>query len=380
MPYQYFVIDDKGITDNFISYHKKLISHITDNFIYLSVNTDIIYMKMISPYSPEFIEFLRTQLGLSTNAIIKEESVLTNNYPLKFDLIIEDCNKKYIVELKKTVRLEALSQIALMKLLLHADNISNCCIEFIIVGKRITSEAIEAAERIGIQFIKLPANVYLEEANNKPGTAPVKLTSPKSWQVISSLLKRNASIRQLSIESKVSYGWTHATVKSLASKGITSDIDGYINIKDINKLLNGIAWERPFERLLTQEIQIVGESTIALAKEICLVCDEQQIPCAFTSFTAGEIYTGYSARHDSVYLYLEKKNISELMGMFDVGNKIGFAVRIYTPDRNVFKDRRMSSIQGIWLVSPAQALLDCAGLGYAGRDLTLKLLDSYDRL
>jgi len=55
-------------------------------------------------------------------------------------------------------------------------------------------------------------------------------------------------------------------------------------------------------------------------------------------------------------------------------------VRIYTPDHNVFKDLRLSSVENIWLVSPAQALLDCAGLGYAGRDLTLKLVDLYDRL
>ncbi len=112
----------------------------------------------------------------------------------------------------------------------------------------------------------------------------------------------------------------------------------------------------------------------------CLVCDEQQIPCAFTSFTAGEIYTGYSARHDSVYLYLEKKNISEFAEMFDVQTKREIAVRIYAPDRDVFKDRRTFSVEGVWLVSPAQALLDCAGLGYAGRDLTQKLVEIYDRL
>ena len=32
------------------------------------------------------------------------------------------------------------------------------------------------------------------------------------------------------------------------------------------------------------------------------------------------------------------------------------------------------------VVSPAQALLDCAGLGYGGRDLTLKLVEIYGGL
>jgi hypothetical protein len=191
---------------------------------------------------------------------------------------------------------------------------------------------------------------------------------------------KEASIRQLSIKSGVSYGWTHATAKALVAKGIASDAGGRLRIVDVNKLINGIAWERPFERLFAQEIKIAANNAIVLAKEICLVCDEQQIACAFTSFTAGEIYTGYSARHDSVYLYLEKKNIAKLAGMFDVRTQGEIAVRIYTPDRDVFKDRRTFSVEGVWLASPAKVLLDCAGLGYAGRDLTQKLVEIYDQL
>lgn len=196
----------------------------------------------------------------------------------------------------------------------------------------------------------------------------MKLTSPKSWQVVSHLLRiKETSIRHLPIESGVSYGWSHATVQSLVSKEIASNSSGYAEITDINKLLNGIAWERPFEKLLAREIRIAANSATALAREISLVCDEQQIPCAFTSFTAGELYTGYSARHDSVYLYLEEKNMNELAGMFEEQTRGGIAARVYSPDRNVFKDSRKSPTENIWLVSPSQTLLDCAGLGYADR-------------
>ena len=66
--------------------------------------------------------------------------------------------------------------------------------------------------------------------------------------------------------------------------------------------------------------------------------------------------------------------------MFDVTAAGGIAVRIYTADRDVFKDRRMLSVEGVWLVSPAQLLLDCAGLGYSGRDITQKLVEIYDQL
>src|SRR5512138_1853872 len=122
-------------------------------------------MKTISPYDSELIAMLRTELEFSENALIRQESALSDNYPLQFDLIIEDGSKTYIVELKRIVRLEALSQLGLLKLLLNANNISTHNIEFVIAGKRITAEAAEAAKKTGIRFIKLPADVNLEEAH-----------------------------------------------------------------------------------------------------------------------------------------------------------------------------------------------------------------------
>ncbi|MDD4651243.1 MAG: hypothetical protein PHQ34_03335 [Methanothrix sp.] len=338
-------------------------------------------MTPTSSYSPELIRLLRTQLGFSDSAILRPESTFNDSYPIQFDLIIEDGAKTYIVELKRVVRLDSLSRLGFLKQLLNDSDFGASDITFIMAGKRITPEAKKAAEKTGIIFIKLPSNFDPEEGHDHPGIIPAKLTSPKSWQVISHLLKLGeASIRQISIASGVSYGWSHATAKALVSRGIASDAGGRLRIIDMSKLINGIAWERPFERLFSQEVHIAAKSTIELAKEICLVCDEQQISCAFTSFTAGEIYAGYSARHDSVYLYLETRNIKELTGMFDVQTQGAVAVRIYKPDRDVFRDRRVFSVEGLWLASPSMVLLDCAGQGYAGRDLTQKLVEIYGQL
>lgn len=335
-----------------------------------------------SPCDPPLISLLRTELNLTGGAVIKSDSTLNDRSPLQFDLIIEDANRTFVIELKRVVRLADLSRLGLLKLILNADEINADNVEFVLVGKRITKEAAAVAEKTGMRFIRLPAEVNITEYNReKTGSAPVKLTSPKSWQVISSLLKmEGTSIRQLALASGVSYGWSHATVRTLAEKGIVTDAGGSLVMSDINKLLNGVAWERPFERLLSQEIRIASDNHIELTQEICFLCEEQRIPCAFTGFTAGEIYTGYSARHDSAYLYLEKNRIDWLAGMFDLRTKGGSSVRIYTPDRDVFSDRRTFSVSGVWVVSPAQALLDCAGLGYAGRDLTLKLVEVYGGL
>ena len=137
----------------------------------------MIHMKAISPYDNKLIELLQKELGLSENAIVKQEGTLKDNYPLRFDLIIEDGNKTYVIELKRVVRFDGLSQLGLLKLLLNTSDISTYDnipynTEFVIVGKRITQEASEAAEKIGIRFIKLPADMYLEEAHDKPSQYP----------------------------------------------------------------------------------------------------------------------------------------------------------------------------------------------------------------
>lgn len=338
-------------------------------------------MTTLSPYDMDLITLLRSELHFREDAVIKQESGLNDTHPIQFDLVIEDGRKTYVIELKRIVRLDTLSRLGFLKLLLNADHADMDNLEFVIVGKRVTREALEAAEKTGLRIIRLPPEVSIADTAGKPAMISVKLTSPKSWQVIAYLLKtQETSIRQLAIGSGVSYGWTHATVRSLEEKGIVSNSGGYVTISDTNKLLNGIAWERPFERLFTREIRIAADSPLSLAREISLVGDDQKIPCAFTSYTAGEIYTGYSARHDSVYLYIDEKNIGALESMFEVRTDGGIAVRMYGPDRDVFRDLRTGSVPDIWLVSPAQALLDCAGLGYGGRDLTLKLVECYGRL
>jgi hypothetical protein len=132
----------------------------------------------ISPDNPELIELLRKELGFHESAIIKKDSMLKDSYPVQFDLIIEEGSKTYVVELKRIVRLEGLSQLGLLKLLLNTSDINTYGIlpyniQFVIVGRRITPEAAEAAEKIGIRFIKLPADMYPEEAHDKPNAVSV---------------------------------------------------------------------------------------------------------------------------------------------------------------------------------------------------------------
>jgi len=48
------------------------------------------------------------------------------------------------------------------------------------------------------------------------------------------------------------------------------------------------------------------------------------------------------------------------------------------PDRDVFGDAREK--EGVLIVSPSQTLLDIAGLGYSGRDITKAMVEKYATL
>ena len=51
---------------------------------------------------------------------------------------------------------------------------------------------------------------------------------------------------------------------------------------------------------------------------------------------------------------------------------------IYTTDRDVFSDTK--EIESVTVTSPAQTLLDIAGLGYSGLDIAKVMVDNYARI
>ena len=82
--------------------------------------------------------------------------------------------------------------------------------------------------------------------------------------------------------------------------------------------------------------------------------------------------------NDAIYLYLDKKEFGFFKEVFETRKNTGIKARIYTPDRDVFSDKR--EIESIIVTSPAQTLLDLAGLGYSGLDIAKAMMDNYARI
>ena len=75
--------------------------------------------------------------------------------------------------------------------------------------------------------------------------------------------------------------------------------------------------------------------------------------------------------------YLNSDDISFFNEAFKDPASEGINVRIYLPDRPLFDD--VTEKDGMVMVSRSQTLLDLAGLGYRGKDLTLAMMENLRR-
>jgi hypothetical protein len=343
----------------------------------------------IPDHQKRIVEILRAKLNLSDSARITRALAFTDAaLPTMPDFVIEDGNKIFVVEVKSRVTIDTIARLNLSKEVLQKQTekkygggggSGGSNLFFVIAGTFIPPREAEIAKKVDIMVVQVPHTIGFVTSNYGTSKKMTKITSDKSWRVISRLLKeKTTSIRQLALMEKVSYGWAHATIQSLINQGIVIKKENYVSISDINKLLNGVAWERPFENLRVGEINLDYDSATRAATDISFILKNQNMKFAFTSYTAGGLYTGYAVRYDTIYLYLEKNEIDLFKETFKTEAKKGIKARIYAPDRDVFSDKR--EIESIIVTSPAQTLLDLAGLGYSGLDITKAMVENYARI
>ena len=147
-----------------------------------------------------------------------------------------------------------------------------------------------------------------------------------------------------------------------------------VRVVDRNRLLDGVAWERPFRQMLSQSFSTGFRDPIQAAVEITRQAERLGLPIAFTGWTAGAAYTSYARAFSVVQCYA--KSSEGMESLFEGGNRV--RVEVYLPDRDVFSG--VALVNGTQLVAPSVCLLDLAGMGYSARDLTIALIEEYEGL
>jgi DNA-binding Lrp family transcriptional regulator len=329
---------------------------------------------------PEVTTFVLNQLGLPSSA---KEIALNTMYdafaievPIQPDIVLKHEGILYFIQIKKSsVTIDTIARMRLLKELWQKRGNTDPII-LVIAAKWFYQREESIAKELGIRLIRLPLTLSVSGNKDHPSSG-MRITSEKSWKIVTRLLKeKSTSIRQLSQKENVSYGWAHKVIGMLLEQDVVKKENNYVHFDDLKNLLNAIAWERPLKNLqVDDEMYIQSPGAFAAAQQVSVLLKEQKIPCAFTSYTSGGLYTGYAIRQDAIYLYLEKKNINEFKKQFGTEIKSGVRVHLYIPDREVFTYSR--EMESVTVTSPAQTLLDLAGLGYSAMDLTRVMAEKY---
>lgn len=314
--------------------------------------------------SDEVSSLLVALLGLSGDA--RREPV--EEMGVRPDLVFLDGNKWYVVEVVNTASVEKLAQLVLYQRLM--ENSRNT--HFVLAAKVIPTSVLEIADKVGVEIVNLPRGISIAQERE---AQRAKLTTDKAWRVSSRLLKDKAcSIRQIALKEGLSYGWAHAVVKRMLTRGIAVQNGSLVEITDVNALFDAVAWERPLSDLRIGTVKSTIKGSYEAAETLTRTAREWNMPLSFTAYTAASLYVGYGARHDSVYCYVSNKD-SFLELKREMGEGKGIEIIYYSADRDVFT--KSQNKEGIQVVSPDQTLLDLAGLGYSARDFALEMVKRY---
>jgi hypothetical protein len=329
------------------------------------------------------LDYIKDYLKISSDSTDRNIETLYEYHsldlPLRPDAVLEENDSIYLIQIKSKATIDTVARMNLLRDLLMQNENTRKNIHLVIAAKSFSEREKGIMNQLNIVMIKLPWS-FKPNSDKQFESKTQRITSDKSWKIVSRLLKeKNTSIRQLSIQEGVSYGWAHKTIQTLIQQNIVKQDYNYVSISNVDKLLNGIAWERPLINLKNCEITIPFDDSMHAAREITeAFAMQDNIPVGFTAYTAATLYSGYGVRSDSVYLYLKDEHVDYFQEIFESPSTNGIKAMIYRPDRDVFQETLEK--EGIRIVSASQTLLDLAGMGYSAMDITKAMVSMYDKI
>lgn len=325
----------------------------------------------------ELIKYIIRQLALSENATAES----TDSVPsyVRPDILIDAENGVYIAEVrKKPAGLDDISRLLLCREY-HLRTRPGVVLGLVLVSPKLSGAVEEIAKILNLTALSPPIQLLTEYTRHNAvrtgalsSQSPTqRLTTPKAWNVIATLLTlRSASILELSKKSGTSYGLTYKTIEALEQRQIVKRSKFLVSLSNEEKLLDGIAWERPLASLRIISIQTEYNDWYQAASQISASLSEMHAPFAFTARTAGSLYTRYGSHFDILDMYLPSHSPYHFIPR---GNG-SVTVNVFN-DKHALRETR--TIDSIVVVGKAQALLDMMGLGLSTRDLTLSMLRNY---
>lgn len=228
----------------------------------------------------------------------------------------------------------------------------------------------ELALRVDVELVPIPKELTRQLLTEKKPPRKVKLTSPSAWNVVLHFIRhQKSSINHAAETTGTSYSWANAVVHQLLSQGILERKGrGTFILLDVNKLLNGISWERSLKELEKSEWTVESNSINDVLHDIV----EVDPNAVLTGYLAIQEYFDIARRVDFVQVY--SKHLVDLELQLGTSEN-GIRISVLEPDRRIrYNKAGRLNVRNLRVADPDQLILDIAGLGYAASDILKQML------
>lgn len=334
-------------------------------------------------------QFILEKLGIVPDAqVVREYPIRIGDRELLVDIAVKSRDALTLIEVKSRINEDTIYRIYTLSHLIEEQPKERKRLRLVCAGKTLKYSTQELADKLGIEILIIPPKLY---HNFVPAStthkeiplydhiklSPSRITSEKAWKIVCTILIDNPpSILALSRQTGISYGWTNTIVHKLENSEIIPREYGFV-IKDIDRLLNAVSWERPLEGFHVETVNTGFKAATDCINEVALNLNKRGVDYAFTAHSSALYYGSSIIRDDFAYIYIPDALERSFLRTYSVEGTSGCALKIYVPDRDVMKSSKV--FNGIRVVDYCQNLLDLAGLGIDGRTSAKDLVNKVGR-
>ena len=202
----------------------------------------------------------------------------------------------------------------------------------------------------------------------------MNLASTQSYKIVCYLLEHpRSNILTISKATGVSYGWSNEVVNFLKGAGIVSVGWRRCELVDAIRLLEILAFQRPFDKLIAHsfslEVLSITEGEDLLRKS----CRRENLGYELTVFSGLRRFMEYYITYPTIHAYVEDIRISE---QIPKGNG-PISINLLSADHPDILDNSVE-VEGFSVCSRAQVIIDLFSSGL-GRDAAVKLVEMVKR-
>jgi hypothetical protein len=198
----------------------------------------------------------------------------------------------------------------------------------------------------------------------------LKLTSVQSYKIVGYLLEQpQTNMLEVSRATGISYGWTNEVVNFLKGAGIVSTGWRECKLVDAVRLLEILAFQRPFYKLTAHSFTLEAFSVAEGEDLLKECCQKRGMRYGLTVFSGLSRFMEYYITYPIIHAYVEDEDIADQLPK---GNG-PISIKLLLADHsNILKN--VVDVEGFSICSRAQVIIDLFSSG-VGRDAAIRLLE-----